>query len=129
MIYKFICRKVYKLKILSVNMKKQTIFFSILILTVGALFFSFLNFMDFSGYAVKDIDNCLIAKNKFEISQKHFECTSEGVGDETTDICTREGETITYTYSKSNFKEWIFEKEGKIEIYTYDLKSKTCKTG
>jgi hypothetical protein len=110
-------------------MKKQTIFFSILIIAVGAMFFSMLGWMDFSGYAVKDVNDCLIAKNKFEISQKHFECTSEGEGDETTTICTREGETMTYEYSKSNFKIWTFEKKGEIDIYTYNLESRTCDTG
>ncbi len=81
-------------------MKKQTIFFSILILAVGALFFSFLNSMDFSGFAVKDVDDCLIAKNKFEVSKKHFTCTVEGTGEETMEECVRNGETMTYEYIK-----------------------------
>ena len=110
-------------------MEQKTIFYSILIIAVGAMFFSLLGWMDFSGYAVKDINDCLIAKNKFEISQKHFECTSEEAGDEITEICTREGETMTYKYSKSNFKKWTFEKEGDTEVYTYDLESRTCETG
>ena len=100
-----------------------------LILVVGALFFSFLSWMNFSGFAVTDVNDCLIAKNKFDISKKHFECTSEGTAEEATEICIREGETMTYHYVKSDFKEWAFEKDGTKETYTYDLESKTCETG
>jgi hypothetical protein len=110
-------------------MKQRTLFYSILIIAVGAIFFSLLGWMDFSGYAVKDVNDCLIAKNKFDISQKHFECTAEGVGDETLTICTRDGETMTYQYSKSNFKKWTFEKNEEINTYTYNLESRTCDTG
>jgi hypothetical protein len=105
-------------------MEKKTIFLVLLILGIGSVFFSFISSMKYSGYAV--MDDCLIAKNRFENTKDNFECEIKE-GEDYLEICEKDGELISYEHKKGVFKEWVFKKDGKEERYIYDLKTKTCK--
>ena len=110
-------------------MKKEGLFVILAVLALGAIFFSFISSMNYSGYAVKDMSSCLAAKNRFDSFKIDSNCvlkTKEGVKIES---CQNGDEMAKYEYSPSEFKRWSFLKEGEKEEYIYYLKTKECKKG